>query len=158
MDEYLNNKDKLPSRYSAKELTEMFQGQVAAVLTYTAAVARRMGLGLSEIAALEHLQGGELTPTELGRRLYMSSGAVTALVDRLERAGYVERRPNPRDRRSSVVRVTRTGIEEAARHLGPLAEELLGVAAGLSEGDRAASGRYVEGVTAAIERHAREDR
>ena len=158
MDEYLNNRDSNPSRYSADELTGLFQAQVAAVLTYTAAVARRMGLGLSEIAALEHLQGGELTPTELGKRLRMSSGAVTALVDRLEGVGYVERRPNPRDRRSSVVRVTRTGVKEAARHLGPLAEELLGVAAGLSEGDRAAAGRYVEGVTAAIERHAREDR
>ena len=128
------------------------------MLTYTAAVARRMGLGLSEIAALEHLQGGELTPTELGRRLYMSSGAVTALVDRLERAGYVERRPNPRDRRSSVVRVTRAGVEEGVRHLGPLAEELFGVAAGLSEGERAAAGRYVESTTAAINRHARGQR
>ena len=70
----------------------------------------------------------------------------------------IERRPNPRDRRSSVIRVTQTGVEEAMRHLGPLAVGVRDLAAGLREEERAAAGRYVEGVTAEIERHAREER
>ncbi len=72
----------------------------------TVVLIRRMGLNLSEMAALEHLQHASaegLTPTQLGRRLSRSPGAVTALVDRLERAGHVKRRPNPKDCRSSVV-------------------------------------------------------
>ncbi len=85
-----------------------------------------MGLGASEMAALEHLQGaGELTPGQLGRRLSMTSGAVTALVDRLQAAGYVERVPNPLDRRSSIVRPTSDADEEGMRHLGGLAAEIL---------------------------------
>jgi DNA-binding MarR family transcriptional regulator len=156
MNDYIEKQDRLLSRHSAEEISELLRGQIAGVLSYTAAVARRMGLGVSELAALEHLQGaGELTPTELGRRLSMASGTVTALVDRLERAGYAERRPNPQDRRSSVVRPTAWGTEEALRHLGPLDAELRRIAGGLSGEERSAVGRYVEEVTAAIARHAR---
>ena len=129
----------------------LFQGEISAVLAYTAAVARRMGLGASEMAALEHLQGaGELTPGQLGRRLSMTSGAVTALVDRMERDGYVERSPNPNDRRRSLVRVTAVGAEEGMRHLRALAAELGEVIDGLSEEERRAVGRFTEDVTAAI--------
>lgn len=157
MDDYLNTKDTLLSRYSHELLARLLQAQIAAVLTYTASVAQRMGLGLSEIATLEHLQGaGELTPTQLSARLSMSSGAVTALVDRLERAGYVERFPHPTDRRSSVVRVTPGGAERAMQYLGPLAVELDGITEGLPEGDRQAVGQYLQAVTAVISRHALE--
>lgn len=136
-------------------LVQLLQAEIAAVLTYTAAVARRMELGISEIAALEHLQGeGELTPTQLGARLYMTSGAVTALVDRLERAGYVERWPNPADRRSSILRVTERGSQRAMRHLGPLALDIREIAESLPEGDREVVGRYLEAVTAAVSHHA----
>ena len=159
MSNYIDKQDKRLSRYSAEEISALLRGQIAEVLSYTASAARRMGLGVSELAALEHLQGaGELTPTELGRRLSMSSGTVTALVDRLERAGYAERRPNPEDRRSSVVRPTAWGTEEVLRHLGPLGAELRRIACDLSEEERSAVGGYVEEVTAAIARHARGDR
>ncbi len=92
------------------------QAEIAAVLAYTASAARRMGLGISELAALEHLQGArELTPGQLGELLSMTSGAVTALVDRLVGGGYVERVPNPRDRRSSLLRPTATSIGSLTR-------------------------------------------
>ncbi len=129
----------------------MFQAEVAAVLAYTAAVARRMGLGASEMAALEHLQAaGELTPGRLGEMLSMTSGAVTALVDRMEAAGYVERGPNPRDRRSSLLRPTALGTEEGAKHLRPLAAEMRRIIGNLSEEERATVGKFLGGVTDAI--------
>src|SRR4028119_1451778 len=116
MGNYLNNKDKRPSSLSSERLVGLVQVEIREVLAFAAAMARRTGLGLSEMAALEHLQqAGEdgLTPTQLGRRLSRSSGAVTALVDRMERAGRVERRPNPNDRRSSVVRTLPSGLTAA---------------------------------------------
>jgi DNA-binding MarR family transcriptional regulator len=85
----------------------------------------------------------------------MSSGAVTALVDRLEGAGYVERRPNPRDRRSSVVFIRPEGLETAARHMRPLAAELVEATAGLGEEERSVVGSYLESVTGILARHAR---
>ncbi len=138
----------------------MVQVEIREVLAFAAAMARRTGLGLSEMAALEHLQqaGGDgLTPTQLGRRLSLSSGAVTALVDRMERAGQVERRPNPSDRRSSVVRTLPSGLAAAREHLLPVAADLLEESKQLTEEERATAGAYLEAVTAVFARHARGD-
>jgi DNA-binding MarR family transcriptional regulator len=58
----------------------------------------------------------ELTPTELAKHRMMTSGGMTAALDRLERKGLVTRVPNPSDRRGSLVRLTDVGrdvIDEA---------------------------------------------
>jgi DNA-binding MarR family transcriptional regulator len=145
------------SRYTSEEIVRLLRIEVGEVLAFAAAMAHRTGLGLSEMAALEHLQHshGGLTPTELGRRLSLSSGAITALVDRLERDGHVERRPNPADRRSSVVLPVPEGLEEAGRHLLPVAAELLETTSAYTEEERAAIGRYLESATEVFRRHAR---
>ncbi|MBW3666663.1 MAG: MarR family transcriptional regulator, partial [Actinobacteria bacterium] len=48
--------------------------------------------------------------TKLGRKLELTSGGATRLVDRLEEAGYVERIPCPTDRRISWARLTASGL------------------------------------------------
>ena len=53
----------------------------------------------------------QLTPTELYRSTMMSSGGMTARVDKLEKAGLVERRPHPEDRRALSVCVTPRGLK-----------------------------------------------
>jgi DNA-binding MarR family transcriptional regulator len=51
----------------------------------------------------------ELNPTELMRATLLSSGGMTKRLDRLAAAGLVERRPDPLDRRGTLVRLTRRG-------------------------------------------------
>ncbi len=51
----------------------------------------------------------ELNPTELMRATLLSSGGMTKRLDRLVEAGLVERRPDPSDRRGTLVRLTRRG-------------------------------------------------
>jgi DNA-binding MarR family transcriptional regulator len=53
----------------------------------------------------------ELTPTELAKHRMITSGGMTAALDRLERKGLVVRSPNPADRRGSLIRLTSTGRE-----------------------------------------------
>jgi DNA-binding MarR family transcriptional regulator len=154
----LEERDKRVSGRTTEELVGLVQAEIREVLAFAAAMARRTGLGLSEMAALEHLQHAGLdglTPTQLGRRLSLSSGAVTALVDRMERAGQVERRPNPKDRRSSVVRTLPSGLTAARAHLLPVAAELLDKSAELTDGERAVAGDYLRSVTEIFARHAR---
>ena len=58
-----------------------------------AALAKSSGIGETDLDALEYLEAeGNLTQRELGERLSLTSGAVTMLVDRLEHAGWVNRR------------------------------------------------------------------
>ena len=80
----------------------------------------------------------ELTPTELTKHRMMTSGGMTAALDRLERKGFVARIPNPADRRGSLVRLTdagRTVIDEAmTQHV--ITEQRL--VAGLDQREQAA--------------------
>ena len=51
----------------------------------------------------------ELNPTHLMRATMLSSGDMTKRLDRLTDAGLVERRPDPADRRGTLIRLTRRG-------------------------------------------------
>jgi DNA-binding MarR family transcriptional regulator len=53
----------------------------------------------------------ELTPTELARQRMMTSGGMTAAIDRLQRQGLVDRTPNPTDRRGTLIGLTALGRE-----------------------------------------------
>lgn len=53
----------------------------------------------------------QLTPTALFSSLMLSSGAMTNRLDRLENAGYIERKPHPNDRRGTLVTLTNQGLE-----------------------------------------------
>lgn len=57
----------------------------------------------------------ELSPTGLARARMMSSGGLTPALDRLQRRGWIERRPNPDDRRSMLVRLTPAGKDVVDR-------------------------------------------
>jgi DNA-binding MarR family transcriptional regulator len=86
-----------------------------------AARARQLGLHQVELAALEQLVVvGGLTPGELGHRLGLTSGGVTALATRLVDAGHVVRRPHPRDRRMRLLTATEAGQRHVADCLGPV--------------------------------------
>ena len=52
---------------------------------------------------------GQLTMGDLAEQIALTSGGVTRLVDRMEAAGYVERRPCPTDRRVQYAAVTLSG-------------------------------------------------
>ena len=75
----------------------------------------RYGLQHSEFDALATLRRSGvpagLTPTALFEAAMMSSGGMTARIDRLEKAGLVERRPHPTDRRATLVRLTEKGFD-----------------------------------------------
>jgi DNA-binding MarR family transcriptional regulator len=74
-----------------------------------AALARAADITATDLDALEHLEADQpLTQRQLGDRLSLTSGAVTMLVDRLERAGWVRRRPHPTDRRATLLELSET--------------------------------------------------
>jgi DNA-binding MarR family transcriptional regulator len=66
------------------------------------------------LAQLERFPDG-LTMSDLSRRLIVSNGAITGLVDKLAKAGLVMRREDPNDRRSMIVRLTRRGRDSFLR-------------------------------------------
>jgi DNA-binding MarR family transcriptional regulator len=86
------------------ELIRLLQRHAVEATRLGRAFAERHDLHPTDWAALLAVMQGDragtpLTPGELGQRLGMSSGATTAVVDRLERAGHVRRVRDERDRR-----------------------------------------------------------
>lgn len=102
-----------------------------------AAVATDLGLGVSELTALEALaEMPDLTPKWLGLELSLSTGAVTALLDRLARAGFVDRVANPQDRRSVLLRLTDEGsalLAQVAERYDAVSEAVLRASPGLAD-------------------------
>lgn len=87
--------------------------------------AEEHGLTLTQWMALGCIgNGGEigLRHTELGERLMLSKAPVTGVVDRLERAGYVQRRADAEDRRASRITITPRGLEAWKNVRGALRE------------------------------------
>jgi DNA-binding MarR family transcriptional regulator len=104
-----------------------------------AALARRAGISATDLDALEHLEAdGPLTQRDLGQRLSLTSGAVTMLVDRLERAGWVHRRPHPADRRYVLIELSPLAAASAPEGLAAYHARIQALAAGVPAGQRAA--------------------
>jgi MarR family transcriptional regulator, organic hydroperoxide resistance regulator len=86
-------------------------------LHYTDAVA------LLEISAAEE-RGDPLSPARLSERISLSSGATTALINRLEQAHHVVRTREHSDRRVITLHTTEHVGELASQYFGPLAERI----------------------------------
>ena len=78
---------------------------LAGGILFNEKVAAEVGLNGTDLQCLNLLElQGSATPGDLARWSGLTTGGVTVAVDRLERAGYVKRLPNPEDRRSNIVR------------------------------------------------------
>lgn len=85
--------------------------------TQLAAAGVRITVAQSGILFL--LEGRDLqTMTELSQALSTDNSAITGLVDRLEKSGFVERTPAPNDRRAYVIHITAEGLEELDKARG----------------------------------------
>jgi DNA-binding MarR family transcriptional regulator len=69
--------------------------------------AKRYGLNRTDMRALDIVgRTGPIAPTDLARQLGFTTGGVTTVIDRLEKAGYALRRPDQKDRRRLVIEIT----------------------------------------------------
>jgi DNA-binding MarR family transcriptional regulator len=73
----------------------------------------------------------------------MTTASGTALVDRLEAAGHVARRPDPGDRRRKVVAPTPQGIESVLTEIVPLVTGLAAAEHGMSAKDKKVVSAYL---------------
>jgi DNA-binding MarR family transcriptional regulator len=103
-----------------------------------ASVADWFGIGRSDLRAMELVsRGGPATCSRLASELNVTTGSVTALIDRMERAGYFVRRSDPKDRRKVLVDLTASGRERERHVFEPLARNSIAMLRQYSEADLA---------------------
>lgn len=149
-------KDTLLKSKTDEEIQQAFMRLNAVLHTLSSSVSTDTKLTLSEIVASEHLRmDGPLTPKELSRRVRMGSGAITALIDRLEARGFVKRIPHPSDRRSLLVHYLQQEAKTIARPLA-LQEHLAQRIDALSDEQKAVVLSFLEGVAKDVMKVAQE--
>jgi DNA-binding MarR family transcriptional regulator len=95
------------------------------------AAAAVLGVNRTDLRCLEILvRQDPVTPGVLGPALGLTTGSVTAMLDRLERLGYLTRSPDPSDRRKVSVRITEEARQKTWKLYGPIATEGDGVMEG----------------------------
>ena len=95
-------------------------------------------MGLSDFAVMEMLlHKGPQPVNEIGRRIELTSGAITTAVDRLESRGLVTREAHENDRRARIVRLTPRGKEQAVKLFAGHKTAMDLAASGLSKAERA---------------------
>ncbi|MEW2288479.1 MarR family transcriptional regulator [Streptomyces sp. NPDC047841] len=116
----------------------IFRQYLDAVGLQGLASAEAAGLHSSEWYALSLLgREGSLTSGELATRTGLTTGATTRLIDRLERAGYARRTPDPTDRRRVHVEAVPDALDRVEQVVGPARRRLAEVLAHYTPGQRA---------------------
>jgi DNA-binding MarR family transcriptional regulator len=105
------------------------------------AALKPLGLHYTDLDVLATLRRGgkpyRRTPTELRNAVLITSGAMTACLDRLERNGLVARAAHPHDRRSSSAELTAEGRKRIDKAIAVRFEEAAQALSSLSEAERA---------------------
>ena len=143
-----------PEESSALRLWVVLARAHAAISAHATEDASRNGLTLAEFGILEALyHRGPMLLGEVQRRILVSSGGITFLVDRLTAKGLVERRSCPSDRRARYAALTPQGESLVAETFPVHAAVLSRVMSGLTpeEQERAADLIRTLGLHAASE-------
>jgi DNA-binding MarR family transcriptional regulator len=87
--------------------------------------AKLLGVNETDLHCLNIIENnsGKLTAGELAVRSGLTNGAITGVLDRLERAGFAQRVTDPADRRRVHVEVTPVFYQQAERIWGPMAAD-----------------------------------
>lgn len=97
--------------------------------------------------------GEPLTPGALGERLGLSTGATTAVVDRLESVGHVRRSRESADRRRVTLRHGEAAESVGAAFFGPLGARMDEVLTGFTDDELDSAARFLTAMTTLIADH-----
>jgi DNA-binding MarR family transcriptional regulator len=113
---------------------------------------RPLGFGMSQMPVLHALaEGGALSQKELAARAKVEQPTMAEMIARMERDGVVERAPNPKDGRGSLVSLTRRSRQRLARGKAALTAGERDAVAGLSDREKKTLIALLKRVVASLE-------
>src|SRR6266436_3565341 len=150
---------RTPGKKRERELTDEIVGRLVrrhsiAVVLFHHAVAERLGLGPTDHKCLDLLrERGPMAGSDLGTITGLTSGAITGVVARLERAGYLRREPDPHDGRKQILHLAleRAHIQDV---IDPLREDVAALLENFDTHQLTAISEFLARRTDLIYRHA----
>jgi DNA-binding transcriptional ArsR family regulator len=121
----------------------------AAVDALDQAAADLLGVSRNDLRCINALEHGPLPPSRIALQLGLTSGSVTALIDRLEAKGLAARARDPDDRRGVLVSATPRVFESVGVLYRSCAEQVAGVISAYPVGERTDAIRHIDEVAQA---------
>ena len=135
---------KLSKNDYIKQVNQGMREYGISTVLFRHAVGERLGVNVTDMECLALIFfKGLATPSELARYTGLTSGATTAMLDRLEKARLVERRPNPQDRRGTWIVLTDERNQEMDTLFAPAREGIARLNASFSEAELEIVGAYI---------------
>jgi DNA-binding MarR family transcriptional regulator len=121
------------------------------LIRHQQAIADRLGIYITDFKCLGVLhRKGDMTPKALAAEMGMSTAAMTTIIDRLEKAGYVERKPRVQDRRSLTVHATDRSRKQVLKFYKSLEDKAGGLNAGFTGPELDVVFRYLKQATVVL--------
>lgn len=142
-------------KFDISLLLEMARRFSTAIVLFHHGVAERAGLGASDHKCLEILrERGAMTGSELACATGLTTGAITGVVARLERRGFLTREPDPHDARKQILRRADRIEEELHTDLAPFKKDIAALIESLDAHQRAGLAKFLEQGAAIAIQHA----
>jgi DNA-binding MarR family transcriptional regulator len=125
-----------PRAHLVQELNQALQRSGNLTVLFTHAIAEHIGLSATEFESLDVLrQHGPMTAGQLAKACGLSTGGVTGMVDRLEKAGFVRRVADQTDRRKVIIEFipNETIRQQIVQLYGPVSTGFAQIAAQYSD-------------------------
>jgi DNA-binding MarR family transcriptional regulator len=144
-----------PKQAKVDRLVDAFRHTGTLDRAFDHRAARRLGLNLTDLDCVSAIQRrGALTAGELAAEAGLTTGAITGVIDRLERAGYTVRERDATDRRRVTVSVTPAFLAAAADVWGPVKQDWDRTLAGRFTGEQLdVIVAFLDAASAITERH-----
>src|ERR1700761_4505601 len=142
----MSTERKTPDAALIARIDRAHRDLATATVLFQEMVAKRLGMTAAERKVLGVLgESGTATPGQLAEATGLTTGAITGIATRLERAGFVARTANPRDGRSSLLHLRRAEDLDALTRpvFGALGAAIRIMAGGYSEAELCTIERYL---------------
>ena len=99
------------------------------------------------------MEMGPCTAGDLAEVTRLTTGAITSVIDRLEKAGFVKRDRDLQDRRKVIIRFIPAKHEKAKEHYAAMAKDVYGLLTGYNAVTLKVLLRCTDAITAIFQRH-----
>jgi DNA-binding MarR family transcriptional regulator len=104
------------------------------VVLFHQAVGRILGINTTDMKCLDIIViRGSANPSQLAKLTGLSTGSTTAMIDRLEKKGLIERQHNPKDRRGTIIVLTQGATNKLHLLFDSMAKAIERLVSGYSE-------------------------
>ncbi len=121
------------------------------------AIAEKMNLNPSDAECIDFLmEMGPSTAGDLAKVTRLTTGAITSVIDRLEKAGFVKRQNDPNDRRKVVISLIPKKHEKGNLYYAAMAKDVYELFSSYSATRLKSLKQHSEALTAIFQKHAEE--